>query len=179
MQSYCKIVIEKFEYHDKCRIFVRQKSGDMKKSTKAAKPKAYKSNAKITIAEEPMSVYHSIKALPSLKDFTFNEFKKIADKAPFNQGEWASILHVSERTLQRYAKNNGTFAPMNAERAIQIAKVLEQGKITFGSTDKFYNWLKGNPYMLEGNLSLESLTSLDGIEKLLTQLGRIQHGIFA
>ena len=126
-----------------------------------------------------MALYHSIKALPSLKDFTFNEFKKIADRAPFSQAEWAGILHVSERTLQRYAKNNGTFAPMNAERALQIAKLLDQGKITFGNTDKFYEWLSENPYMLEGNLSLESLSSLDGIEKVLTQLGRIQHGIFS
>jgi uncharacterized protein (DUF2384 family) len=89
------------------------------------------------------------------------------------------MLHVSERTLQRYAKNNGTFAPMNAERALQIAKVLEQGKIAFGNTNNFYTWLKGNPYMLEGNLSLESLSTLDGIEKVLIQLGRIQQGIFA
>jgi putative toxin-antitoxin system antitoxin component (TIGR02293 family) len=141
--------------------------------------KTYTQNTKITRAEEPMPVYNSIKALPSLKDFTFSEFKKIADSSPFNQGEWAAMLHVSERTLQRYAKNNGTFASINAERALQIARVLEQGRVSFGSTDKFYQWLKENPYMLEGNLSLESLLTHDGIEKVLTQLGRIQHGIFA
>lgn len=135
--------------------------------------------SKVSKVEEPMAVYHSIKKLPSLKDFTFNEFKKIADVAPFNQGEWAAMLHVSERTLQRYAKSNGTFAPMNAERAMQIAKVLEQGAITFGSADLFYNWLKGNPHMLEGGLSFESLTSAQGIQMVLTQLGRIQHGILA
>ena len=151
----------------------------MKKTTKNIKPKTYKPNTKVSITEEPMPEYHSIKSLPSLKDFTFNEFKKIADKSPFTQGEWAAMLHISERTMQRYSKNNGSFAPMNAERALQIAKVLEQGKITFGNTDKFYNWLKGNPYMLEGNLSLDSLSTFDGIEKVLTQLGRIQHGIFA
>ena len=151
----------------------------MKKATKNIKSKTYEPITKLSKAEEPMATYHTVKALPSLKDFTFNEFKKIADKAPFNQGEWASMLHVSERTLQRYAKNNGTFAPMNAERALQIAKVLEQGKIAFGNTNNFYTWLKGNPYMLEGNLSIESLSTLDGIERVLIQLGRIQQGIFA
>ena len=151
----------------------------MKKTTKSIKPKTYKHNTKPTLAEEPMPVYNSVKAIPSLKDFTYSEFKKIADKAPFTQAEWASILHLSERTLQRYAKSNGTFAPMNAERAMQIAKVLEQGKITFGKVENFYSWLKGNPYMLEGILSFESLTSAEGIQMVLTQLGRIQHGILA
>ncbi|HMW27725.1 MAG TPA: DUF2384 domain-containing protein, partial [Ferruginibacter sp.] len=84
-----------------------------------------------------------------------------------------------ERTLQRYAKDNSTFAPINAERATQIAQVLKEGELTFGNTDKFYQWLKGNPYMLEGNLSFGSLTSYEGIQKVLTQLGRIQHGLFA
>lgn len=151
----------------------------MKKTIKTEKPKNYKANAKHGLAEEPQPVYNSVKAIPSLKDFTYSEFKKIADKAPFTQAEWASILHLSERTLQRYAKNNGTFAPMNAERALQIAKVLEEGKITFGKVENFYSWLKRNPYMLEGNLSFESLTTAEGIQMVLTQLERIQHGIFA
>lgn len=129
--------------------------------------------------QEPMAEYRSVKALPQVKDFTYNEFKKIADKTPFTQAEWASILHVSERTLQRYAKNNGSFAPINAERALQIDKVLKEAKITFGKLENFYNWLKRNPYMLEGNLSFNSLTSYEGIQKVLTQLGRIQHGLFA
>jgi putative toxin-antitoxin system antitoxin component (TIGR02293 family) len=146
---------------------------------KRVKNNSYKQTNSTSVAEEPMAVYRSVKAIPQVKDFTFSEFKKIADKTPFTQAEWASILHVSERTLQRYAKNNGSFAPINAERALQIDKVLKEGKITFGKVENFYNWLKGNPYMLEGNLSFNSLTSYDGIQKVLTQLGRIQHGLFA
>lgn len=152
--------------------------GIMKKKEKII---SYKSNPSVTKAEESTPVYRSVKAIPQVKvkDFTYNEFKKIADKTPFTQAEWASILHVSERTLQRYAKNNSTFAPINAERALQIDKVLKEAKITFGKIENFYNWLKRSPYMLEGNLSLESLSSYSGIEKVLTQLVRIQHGLFA
>ena len=152
--------------------------GIMKKISSVKKKTTYKP-ADTFMAEEPVAEYRTLKVLPSLKDFTYSEFKKIADKTPFTQAEWASLLHVSERTLQRYAKNNGSFAPINAERALQIAKVLQEGKITFGKVENFYNWIKRSPYMLEGNLSFESLTSYDGIQKVLTQLGRIQHGIFA
>ena len=148
----------------------------MKKKEKIANFKTSPSTFRV---EEPMPVYRSVKALPQVKDFTYTEFKKIADKAPFTQAEWAAILHISERTLQRYAKDNSSFASMNAERALQIDKVLKEGKLTFGKVENFYNWLKRDPYMLEGNLSFESLTSYEGIQKVLTQLGRIQHGLFA
>jgi uncharacterized protein (DUF2384 family) len=151
----------------------------MKKQEKNIKKKDTRDVFKKNIMEESSAPYRSVRAIPALKDFNYNEFKKIADKAPFTQAEWADMLHLSERTLQRYAKDNGVFAPMNAERVLQIEKVLEQGKITFGSTAGFYGWLKDEPRMMEGNLSIEALSTYDGIEKILTQLGRIQHGLFA
>lgn len=128
---------------------------------------------------EPAVQYIPFKNIPLVKDFTFAEFKKTADKTPFTLAEWAAILHVSERTLQRYAKNNGTFAPINAERFHQINDVLNKGKKVFGKTSLFYEWLHSNPPMLEGELSFVSLTNYDGIQKILTQLGRIEHGILS
>jgi len=154
------------------------KVGYMKKK---GKDTSYKQNTSVSKSEEPMVSYRSVKAIPpvKVKDFNYAEFKKIADKAPFTQSEWASILHISERTLQRYAKNNGSFAAINAERALQIENVLKEGTFTFSKVENFYNWLKRKPYMLGGNLSIESLTSASGIERVLTQLHRIQHGLFA
>ena len=114
-----------------------------------------------------------------VKDFTYQEFKKIADKVPFTQAEWADILHISERTLQRYAKNNGIFAPINAERASMLEKLLREGKQTFGTYELFYQWLKRGQESLDGPLSLQSLTSFEGIQKVQTTLLRIQQGLFA
>jgi putative toxin-antitoxin system antitoxin component (TIGR02293 family) len=157
------------------------KVGNMKKKVKKTIAAKYKTGSEINKFEEPQVPYFtkSVKAIPSLKEFNYTEFKKIADKAPFTQSEWAAILHISERTLQRYAKNNGVFAPINAERAMHISKVIKEGSLTFGNVNLFYAWIKRNPYMLEGNLSFESLTTIEGIQKVMTQLGRIQHGLFA
>jgi len=145
---------------------------------KVKKAEADKDQEKISKVEEPLSFY-GIQKASTLKDLTYSDFKKVADKVPFTQSEWAAILHVSERTLQRYAKDNHAFAPINAERFSLMEKVLREGKATFGKTEAFYNWIKRNPYMLEGNLSFESLTSFEGIQNVLTQMGRIQHGLFA
>jgi uncharacterized protein (DUF2384 family) len=62
---------------------------------------------------------------------------------------------------------------------MQLDKVIKRGKEVFGSIEKFYNWIKRSPHMLEGQLSLQSLTSAIGIEMILIQLGRIEHGILA
>ena len=146
----------------------------------AKKYAAYKQqNDEISMVEEPMPVYRSIKVIPSVKDFTYAEFKKNADKTPFTQAEWSAMLHVSERTLQRYAKSNSTFSFINAERFQQLMQLIEKGKKVFGKTEYFYEWLHSNPLALEGNLSVASLTTYDGIQKILTQLGRIEHGILA
>jgi putative toxin-antitoxin system antitoxin component (TIGR02293 family) len=152
----------------------------MEKKIKQKKITPYGQRSKITKAEEPEVFYNrTVKVIPSVKNYTYSEFKKVADKTPFTQAEWASVLHVSERTLQRYAKNNSSFAPINADRALQITSVINEGKKTFGKTELFYQWLKNKPLMLEGQLSFESLTTTNGIQLILIQLGRIQHGILA
>lgn len=152
----------------------------MEKNTHPRKRAPYKQVAEINKAEEPEVLFNkTVKAIPVLKDFTYGEFKKIAEKTPFTQAEWAAMLHVSERTLQRYAKNNGSFAAINAERIVLIVQVLTRAKKVFGSIEIFYNWIHANPPMLEGDLSFSSLTTFDGIQRVLNQIGRIEHGILA
>ncbi len=142
--------------------------------------KEYKQNEFLPMkAEEawPQSAYY--KKTPSIKDFTFADFKKISSKVDFTQKEWSEILHISERTLQRYAHDSGTFNSGTVDRLLQINKVFQRGKEVFGSLKKFNNWLRNAPFMLEGRLSVHSLSSIEGIHNLITQLGRIEHGIFA
>jgi uncharacterized protein (DUF2384 family) len=158
-------------------VYLWTNDGNMKK-TKSKKIISVPED-KISIVSEPEVVYNFAKSSNGLKDFSYDDFKRIANKAPFSIAEWADILHVSERTLQRYAKNNTTFAPINAERITLVEKVLKEAKITFGKIENFYNWLTRNPNIPEGSLSLQSLQSYEGIQNVLTQLGRIQHGITA
>ena len=138
-----------------------------------------KNNSKPLIAEEPLVEYERQYPDQYVKDFTFDDFRKIAAKVDFTQKEWSDILHISERTLQRYANDNGSFNTGVIDRIVQIDKVLKRGEEVFGNYEKFNLWLRDDPYMLEGRLSLHSLASFDGINNVLTQLGRIEHGIFA
>ena len=128
---------------------------------------------------EPEAMYELQKPSKIISGLNFNDFQKIAVKVDFIQKEWAEILHLSERTLQRYAHDNSSFNSNVVDRLIQIKKVIQRGQEVFGSYERFNLWLRGNPYMLEGQLSIHSLSSIEGINNVLTQLGRIEHGILA
>ena len=141
-------------------------------------PQPYKSSSKVSKVHESVQAF-----VPSrgfiLKDFTYKDFKKISEKVPFTQQEWSDILHISEKTIQRYSKNNGAFNFSVVDRILQIDKVLRKGTEVFGSPGKLVTWIRTNPIMLEGQLSLLSLASFEGINLILRQLGRIEQGIFA
>ncbi|MEP6928326.1 MAG: antitoxin Xre-like helix-turn-helix domain-containing protein [Ginsengibacter sp.] len=138
-----------------------------------------KSGAQSSKAAEPLAAYGYVKQFNITKEFAYNDFKKIASKTDFTQKEWSDILHISERTLQRYSKENSLFSFSVSDRIIQIDKVLRRGQEVFGSYEKFLLWIHDNPNMLEGRLSLQSLASFEGINNVLTQLGRIEQGILA
>lgn len=139
----------------------------------------YKPHSKISKVHEPLVTFQPVKQIPLVKDFDYKEFKKIADKVPFTLQQWSDILHISERTLQRYAKANSNFPFSVVDRILQIDKVIKRGIHVFGSLEKFISWLRLNPPALEGRISIHSLRSIEGINLVLTQLGRIEHGILA
>jgi putative toxin-antitoxin system antitoxin component (TIGR02293 family) len=173
-----KFNTEKFAGYDKCRTFGQQMTYVEKDKKQKKVPVQFRIHTPVSqIHESPP--YISTKSQHLIKGFTYKEFKKIADKVPFTQKEWSDMLHISERTLQRYAKDNGSFTFNVIDRIIQIDKVIKRGVEVFGGIEKFISWLRSDPYMLEGRLSLQSLWDFEGINKVLTQLGRIEHGIFA
>ena len=152
----------------------------MEKDRKINKPaRRYSNSDKTSKVKEPSAFLNPIKTYPLLKEFNYKEFKKIADKVSFTQQEWSDILHISERTIQRYSKNNGIFNFSVTDRILQVDKVIRKGVEVFGSVNKFLSWIRNNPSALEGTLSLGSLGSFEGINLTLRQLGRIEHGIFA
>ena len=159
--------------------YICMTNGGMEKKHIIKKPAGYKANVKISKVNEPWVFFSPVKTMSYVKDFNYKEFKKIADKVPFTLQEWSDILHISERTLHRYARANSSFPVSVGDRVLQIDKVIKRGIEVFGNLDKFISWLRSNPYMLEGRLSLQALRSIDGINLVLTQLGRIEHGLFA
>ena len=147
----------------------------MKRRKKSVK---YKSNDMQSMVEEPMAIYESAYTLPVTDGLSYKKFEKLAALAPFTQKEWSAILHLSEKTLQRYARDHSFFEGIYADRIFHIAELLSLGRQTFADTDAFYRWLKREKNILGVKLGFEALTSTKGIQLLIEEMGRIQHGVF-
>ncbi len=92
--------------------------------------------------------------------------------------EVSDIMHVSERTLQRY-DDDTVVKTEYAEKAIELARLYDRGEDVFGSIDKFKIWIRTPSVIFKGETPLSLLDTSVGFDMVLDELGRIEHGIFA
>lgn len=123
------------------------------------------------------NAYSLINAIKEGIRFSF--FEKLAKNIPFTLREWASYLHLSERSLQRFKKEKGTFNTVSSEKIIEITMLNKYGIEVFGDQDKFNVWLLTKNVALGGIKPKDLLDSSFGIQLLKDELTRIEHGILA
>ena len=92
--------------------------------------------------------------------------------------EMADIVRTSDRTLRRYSPKQKLNAEQS-ERVIELAKVYSRGEEVFGTLDAFKEWMNSTVMALGNKKPKEFLDTSMGIEMLMDELGRIEHGIFA
>lgn len=92
--------------------------------------------------------------------------------------EVAGIMHISERTLQRYTPAT-LIKTEHAEKAIALARLYERGTEVFGTMDNFNDWMKTPNYTLNGEAPLNLLDTSIGFDLILQTLGRIEYGVFS
>ncbi|MBW4890588.1 MbcA/ParS/Xre antitoxin family protein [Mucilaginibacter sp. HMF5004] len=92
--------------------------------------------------------------------------------------EFADIMHITERTFQRY-DDNDVVRPEYSEKAIELARLYDRGEEVFGSIDKFKIWMRSPSLIFKGDTPLSLLDTSFGFDMVLNELGRIEHGIFA
>lgn len=135
---------------------------------------------------EPSFAYRSYSEAPkiqsntptihSLKSISYEAFEKIDNKSPFSLEEWAIMLHVSERTLQRYAQKRSNFNTIQSEIILLVEKFVDMGNYMFGRKG-FKEWLVSPVFALNHQKPIEFLGSYAGIQENINIIGRIMHGI--
>lgn len=101
----------------------------------------------------------------------------LAKKISLNIHELANILHISERTLQRY-EDDAIIKTEYAEKAVELARLYTRGEEVFGSIDKFKLWVKTPSLVFNGEAPVTFLDTSAGFDMVFNELGRIEHGIF-
>lgn len=109
----------------------------------------------------------------------FPVFVNFMEKSPFDLAEWSGFLHVSERTMQRYKKEERTFDALQSEKILEIALLYKKGIEVFGDAEKFNSWLHTQNLALGKIKPKELFDSSFGISLLKDELTRIEHGILA
>ena len=102
----------------------------------------------------------------------------LAKKISLNIQELSNILHISERTLQRY-DDEAIIKTEYAEKAVELARLYTRGEEVFGSMDKFKLWVKAPGVVFNGEAPVSMLDTSAGFDMVFKELGRIEHGIFA
>ena len=102
----------------------------------------------------------------------------LARKISLTIEEVASILHISERTLQRYTPQT-LIRTEYADRAIELALLYERGIEVLGNEKAFSSWIKSPNYALGGEIPFNLLDTRIGFTMVLNILGRIEYGVFS
>lgn len=106
-------------------------------------------------------------------------FYNLSSRINFSLDDWSSFLHLSERTLQRYKKENKHFDTIYSERIVQIDLLYKKGAEVFDNIQDFQIWMETVSVPLGSIKPKELLDTTYGINMVADELGRIEHGIFA
>lgn len=129
----------------------------------------------LSIAAEPEVLYATT---PKSKYYHISNFSHLNKILPLSQVEWAEVLHISDRTLQRYIKENKPFEGLYAEHLYQIENMANIALEIFGTPEKIKYWLQHPKQVLGKVLDFSSLQSFWGVKLISNELGRIAHGVY-
>ncbi len=150
-----------------------------------------KLDKEISVVLEAAEVYH--REGITFKDFLQNKvlimwviragvpyslFEQVRLLAPFSENEWAELLDLSTKSLQRYKQADKAFGPLQSEKIIEMAEVTHTGLEVFDDMEKFKLWLETPNYALGNHKPVELLRNSYGKELVLGELTRINYGIF-
>lgn len=112
------------------------------------------------------------------KGIPYSMFELIAEQSPLTMEDWLEILDLSLKSMQRYKSDDREFKPIHSEKIFEMAEVTQLGLEVFGDIDKFRLWLH-TPSMALGKMKpIELLGDSFGKELVMTELNRIEYGIF-
>lgn len=148
--------------------------------------KKYKIKSKeSSLLNEPIVAYAasddntSISVIKQMRSgIGINRFLQLVEDTPFSLKEWSKFLHISERSIERYAKGQKSFEPLQSEKILQITMLYKFGLEVLETKENLDEWFNANILALGNQKPKQFLDTAFGINMVKNVLGRIQHGIF-
>jgi len=105
--------------------------------------------------------------------YTFKTDLKILSGKPESR-----VIGKALSTKDKPIKAKPIFNKRTSEHLIKLAELISRGKEVFENEEKFKRWLNTPIGAFQGKKPIEYIDTITGIEMILDELGRIEHGIF-
>lgn len=109
---------------------------------------------------------------------SYGMFEIIQKHTPFSESDWSEFLGLSLKSLQRYKRERRAFKPLQTEKIFELTEVTQLGLDLFGDLDKFKLWLSTPSFALGSMKPISLLSDSYGKDLVMSELVRIDHGIF-
>jgi putative toxin-antitoxin system antitoxin component (TIGR02293 family) len=103
---------------------------------------------------------------------------ELASFLELSTSEMARLLPITERTIQRYSRSTRLSRSVS-DHLLKIARMAVRGIEVFGDKEKLIGWLQRSNVALGRRKPMDLLASGLGIDLVLDELGRIEHGLAA
>ncbi len=112
----------------------------------------------------------------SRKGLTFKQLKDILKYTKLTIKELPNIIAISERQLLRY-KDDQILRKDISDQMIQVAQLYSKGYSIFEQELHFQEWMHSEIQGLGFEKPINLLDTSMGIQILINELGRLEHGI--
>jgi putative toxin-antitoxin system antitoxin component (TIGR02293 family) len=93
--------------------------------------------------------------------------------------ELSGLLDVSFKTIQRYHSDGKKLNALNSEQLLKIITLYQKAEEIFGDLESFNRWLRKPAIGLGNRKPLKYLQTPGGIDLIMDELHRIEHGALA
>ncbi|WP_305043837.1 type II RES/Xre toxin-antitoxin system antitoxin [Geoalkalibacter sp.] len=109
----------------------------------------------------------------------YQSLAKVAEALDLSTNQLAQYLPVTARTLQRYQKEKQKLDRDISDHLLQIARVFARCREVMEDSDRARRWLQTPSIPLGQVTPMSLLDTYTGVEMVMDELGRIEHGLAA
>ena len=109
----------------------------------------------------------------------FEYFQKLLAEGIWSRQELVALLDVSEKTINRYEKDNKPLTSAMTARLVELGKVFQLGMNTFEDKALLKEWLNSPSIVFNRRKPKELLSNSEGVQMVLDEMNRIEWGVYA
>ncbi len=141
-------------------------------------------NKLYSIIEQPVSIvaekYIDYQVMEKCEDgISIHYLNTVSDRYALTTNDWADIMGISSKSIQRYQQNESTLSATQSEFVLKTEQLFALGEEVFGSLENFKAWMQKPAFGLGGKIPVKVMHTISGINLVINQLMRIAHGILA